>query len=51
VDDRARHEDAVVTQILALADAGVTDFVAAEFGRGHDQERTRSLLKAIIAGS
>jgi 5,10-methylenetetrahydromethanopterin reductase len=44
-------EDAVVTQILALADAGVTDFVAAEFGRGQDRERTRSLLKAIIAGS
>jgi 5,10-methylenetetrahydromethanopterin reductase len=44
-------EDAVVTQILALADAGVTDFVAAEFGRGQDLERTRGLLKAIIAGS
>jgi 5,10-methylenetetrahydromethanopterin reductase len=44
-------EDAVAAQILALADAGVTDFVAAEFARGEDGERTRSLLKAVIAGS
>jgi len=44
-------EDAVATQILALADAGVTDFVAAEFARGQDRERTRNLLKAVIAGS
>ena len=44
-------EDAVAAQILALADAGVTDFVAAEFARGEDRERTRSLLKAVIAGS
>jgi 5,10-methylenetetrahydromethanopterin reductase len=44
-------EDAVAAQILALADAGVTDFVAAEFARGQDRERTRSLLKAVIAGS
>jgi 5,10-methylenetetrahydromethanopterin reductase len=44
-------EDAVAAQILALADAGVTDFVAAEFARGQDRERTRSLLKAVIAGT
>jgi F420-dependent oxidoreductase-like protein len=44
-------EDAVAAQILALADAGVTDFVAAELARGEDRERTRSLLKAVIAGS
>jgi F420-dependent oxidoreductase-like protein len=44
-------EDAVAAQILALADAGVTDFVAAEFARGQGRERTRSLLKAVIAGS
>ena len=44
-------EDAVAAQILALADAGVTDFVAAEFARGEGRERTRSLLKAVIAGS
>jgi len=37
--------------ILALADAGVTDFIAAEFARGPDRQRTRSLLKAVIAGS
>jgi F420-dependent oxidoreductase-like protein len=42
-------EDTVTAQILALADAGVTDFVAAEFARGKDRERTRSLLKAVIA--
>ena len=44
-------EDAVTAQILALADAGVTDFVAAEFARGEDRERTRAVLKAVIAGS
>ena len=44
-------EDAVAAQILALADAGVTDIVAADFARGEDRQRTRSLLKAVIAGS
>jgi 5,10-methylenetetrahydromethanopterin reductase len=44
-------EDAVAAQILALADAGVTDFVAAEFARGQDRVRTRSLLKAVIVDS
>jgi 5,10-methylenetetrahydromethanopterin reductase len=44
-------EDAVAAQILALADAGVTDFVAAEFARAEDRERTRSLLKTVIAAS
>ena len=44
-------EDAVAAQILALADAGVTDFLAAEFAHGQDRERTRSLLKAVIAAS
>ena len=43
-------EDAVAAQIQALADAGVTDFGAAEVGRSEDRERTRSLLKAVIAG-
>src|SRR6266567_2216850 len=43
-------EDTVAAQILALADAGVTDFVAAELARGKDWERTRSLLKAVIDG-
>jgi alkanesulfonate monooxygenase SsuD/methylene tetrahydromethanopterin reductase-like flavin-dependent oxidoreductase (luciferase family) len=44
-------EDAVAAQILALADAGATDFIAAEFGGAEDRDRTRSLLKAVIAGS
>src|SRR6266700_4019180 len=47
----AGDEDAVAAQILALADAGVTDFVAAELARAEDRERTRSLLKALIAAS
>jgi hypothetical protein len=29
----------------------VTDFVAAEFGGAEDRERTRGLLKTVIAGS
>jgi 5,10-methylenetetrahydromethanopterin reductase len=44
-------EDAVAGQILALGDAGVTDFVALEFAQGHDRERTRRVLKAVIAPS
>jgi alkanesulfonate monooxygenase SsuD/methylene tetrahydromethanopterin reductase-like flavin-dependent oxidoreductase (luciferase family) len=42
-------EDAVTEQIQTLADAGVTDFVAAEVAQGEDRDRTRSLLKAVIA--
>jgi 5,10-methylenetetrahydromethanopterin reductase len=45
----AGDEDAVAGQIAALADAGVTDFVAIEYARGEDRQRTRSLLKKIIA--
>jgi hypothetical protein len=41
----------VSAQIAALAAAGVTDFVAAEFSRGPDRDRTRSLLKKVIAES
>ena len=44
-------EDAVAAQVLTLADAGVTNFVANEFAHGQERERTRSLLKALIAGS
>ena len=44
-------EDAVAAQITELADAGVTDFTAAEFARGPDRERTRNLLKTLIAAS
>jgi 5,10-methylenetetrahydromethanopterin reductase len=45
----AGDEDTVAAQIMALADAGVTDFVAAEIARGQDRERTRDLLRAVIA--
>ena len=44
-------EDAVAAQVQALAEAGVTDFVAVEIGRGQDRERTRSLLKKLAAAS
>jgi len=42
-------EDTVAAQIAGLADAGVTEFVAAEYARGADRARTRSLLKKVIA--
>jgi len=42
-------EDEVASQITALADAGVTDFVAGEFATGDDRRRTRSLLKTLAA--
>jgi 5,10-methylenetetrahydromethanopterin reductase len=42
-------EDTVAAQITELADAGVTDFVAGEYGRGPDQQRTRDLLKSLMA--
>jgi len=41
-------EDAVAAQIAALGEAGVTDFVAAEYSRGEEQARTRALLKSLI---
>ncbi|HEU5420303.1 MAG TPA: TIGR03564 family F420-dependent LLM class oxidoreductase [Streptosporangiaceae bacterium] len=44
-------EDAVAAQIAALAQAGVTDFVAGEYARGAERQRTRDLLKALIAQS
>ena len=44
-------EDAVAAQIAELAAAGVTDFTAAEFARGPDRERTRNLLKTLVAAS
>jgi len=42
-------EDQVASQIKALADCGVTDFVAGEYARGDDRLRTRNLLKSLIA--
>ncbi|HET9898040.1 MAG TPA: TIGR03564 family F420-dependent LLM class oxidoreductase [Streptosporangiaceae bacterium] len=43
-------EDTVAASITALADDGVTDFVAGEFATGTDRHRTRDLLKALISG-
>jgi F420-dependent oxidoreductase-like protein len=40
-------EQAVAEQVSVLAEAGVTDFVAAQFSRGDDAERTRALLKSL----
>jgi alkanesulfonate monooxygenase SsuD/methylene tetrahydromethanopterin reductase-like flavin-dependent oxidoreductase (luciferase family) len=42
-------EDSVAEQINALADAGVTDFVALEYGRGDDGPRTRAFLRTLAA--
>ena len=41
-------EATVGRKIAALADAGVTDFVAGEFAQGDDAKRTRDLLKSLI---
>jgi len=42
-------EDAVGAQIVALADAGVTDFVAGEYARGSDGPRTRAFLRKLTS--
>jgi F420-dependent oxidoreductase-like protein len=42
-------EDSVGAQIRALADAGVTDFVAGEYARGDDGSRTRAFLRRLIS--
>ncbi len=41
-------EEIVGSRIMALADAGVTDFVAGEFAVGDDAKRTRALLKSLV---
>jgi len=41
-------EEIVGSRIMALADAGVTDFVAGEFAVGEDAKRTRALLKSLV---
>jgi 5,10-methylenetetrahydromethanopterin reductase len=41
-------EASVAAQVDGLAQAGVTDFVAAEYSHGHDQLRTRALLKSLL---
>jgi alkanesulfonate monooxygenase SsuD/methylene tetrahydromethanopterin reductase-like flavin-dependent oxidoreductase (luciferase family) len=42
-------EDAVADQIGTLAEAGVTDFVAAEYTGGPDGVRTRAFLRSLVA--
>jgi hypothetical protein len=39
----------VAAQIRALEEAGVTDFIAAQYARGADGERTRALLTSLIS--
>lgn len=42
-------ETSVAARIRGLADAGVTDFAASEFGSGDDEERrTRQLLQSLL---
>jgi 5,10-methylenetetrahydromethanopterin reductase len=45
----AGDEDAVAAGIAAVADAGATDFVAVEFSRDADRDRTRTLLRSLAA--
>ena len=44
-------EEAVAAQVGALADYGVTDFVAAEYARGPEGSRTRALLRALATNA
>jgi 5,10-methylenetetrahydromethanopterin reductase len=41
-------ESAVEKQVHALADAGVTEFVASIFGSRDEREKTRALLKSML---
>ncbi len=41
-------ETSVAAQITELAEAGVTDFIAAEFAEGDDARRTRAMLKSLV---
>jgi alkanesulfonate monooxygenase SsuD/methylene tetrahydromethanopterin reductase-like flavin-dependent oxidoreductase (luciferase family) len=45
------NEDQVASQVMALADCGVTDFVAGEFAQGDERLRTRTLLKHLISAT
>ena len=45
----AGDEDAVGAQVGALAEAGVTDFVAGEYTRGPDGDRTRAFLRTLVS--
>jgi 5,10-methylenetetrahydromethanopterin reductase len=44
----AGDEAAVGKQVSALADIGVTDFIAAGFGRSDERDRTRGLLQSLL---
>ena len=46
--EHLRGKDAVRAQIAALADAGVTDFVAGEYTAGADGARTRAFLRTLL---
>jgi 5,10-methylenetetrahydromethanopterin reductase len=41
-------ETAVKEQVLALADTGVTDFIAAGFGSSDERRRTRGFLESLL---
>lgn len=41
-------EESVSRQVRALADMGVTDFVAASYSRGEDDVNTRNLLRSLL---
>ena len=41
-------EAAVGKQVSALADIGVTDFIAAGFGSSDERDRTRALLQSLL---
>ena len=41
-------EATVVKAVGQLADAGVTDFVAVEYGTRAERERTRDVLKSLL---
>jgi hypothetical protein len=43
-------EATVAAQITTLADYGVTEFVASEYASRGERQRTRDLLKTLIAG-
>lgn len=45
----AGDEETVTSEIRALEDAGVTDFIAAEFTEGADGARTRDVLRSLVA--
>jgi 5,10-methylenetetrahydromethanopterin reductase len=42
-------EATVRSQIEGLAEAGVTDYIAADFSRGDDAPRTRALLTSLLS--